>query len=1271
MQKGLSTTIALLLGLTTLFFLGCSGGGGGGGSGTRSQTAHVRIILGEFSDGRSTAIPQQPDTFQARQEPSIFSALKNLRIIDSAWAAPGDTTTSIPASVKGFRIRVTGPGIEPAFVTDVASTVPAVDLEINAGDNRTFTGQALNAAGTPIFEGTKGGVNLVAGSQVTIEIELIVIPEVRTAVSTTTTTTSTGATQVTASVPTGTLVVEIQAGSLPPGSTVSVSVVDNVKEPPPGGVGLVLELTLSVSATLPPDKPLTVEFPYVVPPGVPEESLALYRFNDTVVPGVWEAVPGQQIDTERDVIIVNLTSLSLFGIGQNTAPIATAQSVTTAQGKAVAITLSGSDVEGVTLGCGIDTTPTHGTLDLTGCTATYTPAPGFSGSDSFTFVVNDGVVDSLPATVSLTVLLVNQPPVADALTASTFRNTPVAVSLSGSDLDGNPLTFRIIDPPTNGVLSGVAPLVLYTPAAGFIGSDSFTFVVNDGSEDSPSATVNIIVANRPPVANAGPDQGVNENTPVTLDGSGSSDPDAGDTLSFSWAQTGGPAVSLTGATTATPTFTAPEVGQEGAVLNFTLTVSDGVASATDSVDVTVRDVTAGGTIQGIVSDSHTGAGIAGATVAVLAGDRIISDVTKNEEGQVGNYQLRGIPPQDVPGFPYTVTVTNAVGYPTSFAVAPLLRGPEDPPTGPVLDLDIELHLASANITGTVLTVGTSLPIDNAEIIVRPLPIDGVVPFVVSTAAAFSGSDGVFILGGVPRDASYTVQVQAAGFVPQTLPGQFVPPEDGLLLPPVLLLPSGEQPGQDRDGPAVVSASISPGQVVPVAALAFDLAVRFDQAIDPASIGGVRLRQLGFVEALARKVANSIPEADVPIVPNVSEDGRTLTLGLGGVPLGQGMRFEIAELATITDLNGNIYDGLLRNGTADLTGGSGAILFSSAADTEILGLQGPPSQVPETAENGDPTRNRLVIDWSAVTPACDHVLAPEQCPRGYRVWVRLPGELLFSLLSETGLSDTPPTAFAATLDQVDLALGGPGRLANLTWDDGLTVQVGVSIINANGREGFISAFVQARDNTPPRLNSRQTALVDLDGEPPPEGFDPALTLNTIPGLGGSLLIPPVKLPRNNDEGAVFSLSASFDLVASEDLREESVNTGTVTIVQGFVPGVTPPVLTNADDASVIGAQLLRPNPEFGPTQPRIIRITVDDVFALDTGDILQLGEVFNEAGNPGTISLTLRDTLRLSWSRRSQEDHPSRTPCSCCSARRSIRPPPAMRSLTDWLAWEAR
>jgi hypothetical protein len=87
----------------------------------------------------------------------------------------------------------------------------------------------------------------------------------------------------------------------------------------------------------------------------------------------------------------------------NDPPTANPQSVTTTQDTPVAITLTGSDPENDPLTFTVETNPTHGALSGTAPNLTYTPDSGYTGSDSFTFIVSDGEFDSDPATVSITV----------------------------------------------------------------------------------------------------------------------------------------------------------------------------------------------------------------------------------------------------------------------------------------------------------------------------------------------------------------------------------------------------------------------------------------------------------------------------------------------------------------------------------------------------------------------------------------------------------------------------------------------------------------------------------------------------------------------------------------------------------------------------------------------------------------------------------------------------------------------------------------------------
>ncbi len=103
-----------------------------------------------------------------------------------------------------------------------------------------------------------------------------------------------------------------------------------------------------------------------------------------------------------------------------------------------------------------------------------------------------------------------------------------------------------------------------------------------GGGTGDNAVVGFLWWDNPPIADAGSDQTVPKNTLVTLDGTGSYDPD-GDCLFYSWNQTAGPPVTLVGPTTARPTFTS----SIPSVYSFNLTVNDCRTFVTDSVNVTV------------------------------------------------------------------------------------------------------------------------------------------------------------------------------------------------------------------------------------------------------------------------------------------------------------------------------------------------------------------------------------------------------------------------------------------------------------------------------------------------------------------------------------------------------------------------------------------------------------------------------------------------------------------------------------------------------------
>ena len=191
-------------------------------------------------------------------------------------------------------------------------------------------------------------------------------------------------------------------------------------------------------------------------------------------------------------LIADLAGASI--IVTNNPPSADSQSVITDEDNVKAITLTGSDPDSDPITFAIDEHPNHGTLTGAAPDLTYTPDANYSGSDSFTFIVNDGTLDSAPATVSITINPVNDPPTAHPQSVITNINTPILITLTGSDIENNPLTYSIDDPPDHGGLSGTPPNLTYTPDTDFNGADSYTFYVSDGSANSASATISITVA---------------------------------------------------------------------------------------------------------------------------------------------------------------------------------------------------------------------------------------------------------------------------------------------------------------------------------------------------------------------------------------------------------------------------------------------------------------------------------------------------------------------------------------------------------------------------------------------------------------------------------------------------------------------------------------------------------------------------------------------------------------------------------------------------------
>ncbi|RYG92741.1 hypothetical protein EU803_01140 [Loktanella sp. IMCC34160] len=194
-------------------------------------------------------------------------------------------------------------------------------------------------------------------------------------------------------------------------------------------------------------------------------------------------------------------------------------------------------------------------------------------------------------------------------TADAGGNQSVApgalVTLDGSASDANDvgqsLTYAWSQTGgTNSVSLSSTTVVQPTFTAPVIGSGDpddtliFTLVVNDGADDSLGDSVLITVQkslNAGPTASAGSDQSVASGAGVTLNASGSTDVEPGQTLTYAWVEQSSEGISLTGAATAAPTFTAPtlNIGDPSKILTFQVTVTDPYGlTSTDTVQVTVN-----------------------------------------------------------------------------------------------------------------------------------------------------------------------------------------------------------------------------------------------------------------------------------------------------------------------------------------------------------------------------------------------------------------------------------------------------------------------------------------------------------------------------------------------------------------------------------------------------------------------------------------------------------------------------------------------------------
>ena len=182
------------------------------------------------------------------------------------------------------------------------------------------------------------------------------------------------------------------------------------------------------------------------------------------------------------------------------------------------------------------------------------------------------------------------PLVADSQTVSASEDIPAPITLTGRVGNGGAVSYVVTSNPSHGTLSGVAPNLLYTPAANYSGPDSFSFKAMYGAASSSEATISINVSplNDDPTAVADSVSTVKNVTVNIQVLANDSDPD-GDSLNItSVSQTANGTVTITGNGKSVNYKSKPNFS---GVDTFTYTVSDGqggIATATVTVTVTKK-----------------------------------------------------------------------------------------------------------------------------------------------------------------------------------------------------------------------------------------------------------------------------------------------------------------------------------------------------------------------------------------------------------------------------------------------------------------------------------------------------------------------------------------------------------------------------------------------------------------------------------------------------------------------------------------------------------
>jgi hypothetical protein len=344
------------------------------------------------------------------------------------------------------------------------------------------------------------------------------------------------------------------------------------------------------------------------------------------------------------------TSTATVTVSVTAAPTAANDTATTPSATPVTVNVLAND-SGTGLALFSASNGANGTVAIVSGKAVYTPAAGFSGTDTFSYIAKDSTSHAVTATVTVTVT-----PVAHGDSAATSAGTPVDIAVLSND-EGSTLVLTSVASALNGTVAIVAGKARFTPSAGFSGAASFSYLATDSSGQTTTATVAVTVSPRA----VGDAKSTNAGTPVTVDALAN---DLGTALVLSTVSAGanGTAAIVSGKVVYTPA-----AGFSGSdSLTYSITGAGGTSTAT--IALTILPIAVNDTAANISGDPIT--------VDVLANDlgtgKAVTSVT---DGSHGTVVIASGKPVYTPAAAYagsdsfSYTMTDAAGNSSTATVA--------------------------------------------------------------------------------------------------------------------------------------------------------------------------------------------------------------------------------------------------------------------------------------------------------------------------------------------------------------------------------------------------------------------------------------------------------------------------------------------------------------------------------------------------------------------------------------------------------------------------